>query len=182
VSTAREWVRIPATEEMIGYAKRLRAKRDERYANVYPEAETDWRWVGELGECAVYKWLQETGTPNFEWITGDPSGRADFVVCGETVDVKTSKRKDAIKQHYEVGVTGHCAESQHAETLLFCCYEISTGNVVILGAMAHGDFLAGARYFGPGEKVHDNFTVREGSNLYNVHISQMDAPLRWLEG
>lgn len=181
MSVPREWVRIEATDEMIAYAKRLRDRRDKECPhNVFERQESDWPWVGELGESAVWKWLTKHGTPH-KWLRVKPLGKPDFTICGETVDVKCSKRKDPIKPHYEVGITGHNAEAQHAETLLFSCYEIPTNTVVIVGVIAHDDFLAGARYFGPGDQVHPGFTIREGSNLYNVHIAQLAPPLRWLE-
>ena len=181
MSVPREWVRIEATEKMIDFAKKLREQRDTECAhNVFERQDSDWPWVGELGECAVQKWIREHGTPH-QWLRVKPIGQPDFNICGETVDVKCSKRKDAFKPHYEVGITGHHADAHHAETLLFSGFEIPTNTIVILGVMAHDDFLAGARYFGPGEEVHPNFTVREGSNLYNVHIAQLSPPLRWLE-
>lgn len=39
-------------------AKQMRAERDRQYGNIYTEAATDERWVGDLGEMVFNSWFK----------------------------------------------------------------------------------------------------------------------------
>lgn len=39
-------------------AKQIRAERDRQYGNIYVEAATNKRWVGDLGEMVFNSWLR----------------------------------------------------------------------------------------------------------------------------
>ncbi|MFC4160727.1 hypothetical protein [Chitinimonas lacunae] len=42
--------------------------RNRQYGNIYAEAATDERWVGDLGEMVFNSWLKHEGIQGFEWV------------------------------------------------------------------------------------------------------------------
>jgi hypothetical protein len=62
-------------------AKQMRAERDRQYGNIYAEAATDERWVGDLGEMVFNSWFKHEGIQGFEWVLDDAAGQPDFVTA-----------------------------------------------------------------------------------------------------
>ncbi len=75
------WIPLLVEPECEERAKQMRAERDRRYRNIYLEAPTDERWVGELGEMVFNSWLEHEGIQGFEWVLDNAAGRPDFVTA-----------------------------------------------------------------------------------------------------
>lgn len=164
------------TDEQILEAKKIRAERDEKYGNIYAEEDTDMRWVGDLGEIVINELFCMCKPEATQWHLDDVTGRADFNFCQIELDVKTVKRQVPIKPYYKAQIT-----AKHAKTpmdyLVFTCYEFPVKKLHVLGAMKKTDFLAAAEYFGEGDSVHSNYTIRKGHEIYNITISEL-TPFR----
>ena len=88
------WISLLIAPEHEERAKRMRAERDRQYGNIYTEATTDERWVGDLGEMVFYSWFKHEGIQSFEWVLDDAAGKPDFVTAlNVRIGVKTVKRK-----------------------------------------------------------------------------------------
>jgi hypothetical protein len=88
------WISLVIDPKYEKRAKQMRAKRDRQYRNIYTEAATDKRWVGDLGEMVFKSWLKHEGIQGFEWIRDNAAGRPDFVSASKvSIGVKTVKRK-----------------------------------------------------------------------------------------
>jgi hypothetical protein len=180
VSVEREWVRIPVSDDDIKKAVALRKLRDATYPHhTYPPGSLEKRAAGELGEFAVGRWMKSYGTP-FTWISEKPIGQPDFVVGDETVDVKCSSVPYPVRQFFGFTINAYQAENPSADTILFSFYEEPSKTVVIVGVMAHGDFMAGATFRKEGQKI-DDLIVHKGGDCYHVYVSQMTSPKWWLE-
>lgn len=166
-----------ATEEQ---AKKIRAERDEKYGNIFMEAPSDMRWVGEIGEIVFKRWANSFPGISARWITDKVAGQPDFEINGFTVDVKTVKRKDAVKPHYTAQVTARHAKHR-VDFYFFASYELPRRRLWLLGGISQENFIERARYHGPGDKVHANYTVRPGHEIYNIAISKLEPPQYWLE-
>lgn len=75
------WISLLIAPEHEERAKQMRAKRDRQYGNVYAEAATDERWVGDLGEMVFNSWFKHEGIQGFEWVLDDAAGAPDFVTA-----------------------------------------------------------------------------------------------------
>jgi hypothetical protein len=173
-----EWVSEPVSDAVVAEAQRIRAERDARYGNIFAEAESDLRWVGEVGEICFDRWLQRQGVER-EWILDHAAGRPDFVIGATAVGVKTVKRGVPMRPDYTAQITaGHAREP--VDQFFFACYEVPRRRLVLLGGIARDRFLAHARYYRAGEKVHASYTVRPGHEIYNIEVRHLTSPAGWL--
>ena len=62
------WISVPIDPKYEARAKEIRQERDQQYGNIFTEANTDERWVGDLGEMAFNSWLKHEGVHDAEWI------------------------------------------------------------------------------------------------------------------
>lgn len=174
------FVTIDVTDEIEEQARAIRADRDKLYGNIYIEAPSDLRWVGEIGEIVFNQWASEASSATLEWITDKAAGKPDFVIGGRAIDVKTVKRKVAPRLNYTAQITArHAAEP--VDDYFFTSYEFQRRRLWLLGGLDKETFLEGAKYYGPGDQVHANYTVRPGHEIYNIEIEKLVPPNRWLE-
>ncbi len=60
-------------------AEAIRKKRDEQYGNIYEEAQTDVRWVGDLGETCFNAWIKTKGEKDFVYHLDNAAADPNFV-------------------------------------------------------------------------------------------------------
>lgn len=167
----------PQHEEL---AKQMRAERDRQYVNIYAEAATDERWVGDLGEIAFNLWFEHKGIQSFKWVRDDAAGQPDFVTAlNVRIGVKTVKRKGPPRKDYTAQITASHAQ-EPIDQFFFMSYEISKRRMWLLGGIDSKRFLNEARYYGPGEWVHPSYQVRHGHEIYNIGISKLVTPNAWI--
>lgn len=175
------WISLDIPEEWEGKARAMRAQRDLQYGNIYPEADTDARWVGELGEIAFRSWLNHRGYRDYQWILDDTAGKADFILGKDvSVGVKTVKRKVAPRPGYTMQIT-----SQHAhepvQQFFFLTYEFQRRTMWLLGGVSKDLFLQNAQFYQDGDWVHPSYQVR-GHDIYNADMGHFTPPDEWLKG
>lgn len=176
-----DWVALRPTQEQIDEAKRMRAARDRRYRNVFQARATDERWVGELGEILLHQWLTQHQIRS-QWIVEDAAGRPDLVLSsGVRLGVKTVKRQGPPKAHYTAQITKRHAH-EPVDHFVFLSYDICHNVMYVLGSIDAQEFLRQARYYGPGEQVHANYTIRSGHEIYNIEINKLRSPSSLVEG
>jgi hypothetical protein len=175
------WVELTVDEATVERAKQMRAERDRHYGNIYQEANSDLRWVGEVGEICFDSFLRESAIDPFEWILDRPAGKPDFLVGGRAVrvGVKTVKRKVPMHPDYTAQITARHAD-EPVDQFFFACYELQRKVLVLLGGIERERFVREATYYGAGEKVHENYTVRQGHEIYNIKVGKLVSPMDWL--
>ncbi len=77
------------------------------------EADTDLRWVGDLGEICFNIWLKKNNTINFKWHLDNVAEKPDFTIGDKRVDIKSVKRKVAPRSIYTAQIT-----ARHSEYLI----------------------------------------------------------------
>ncbi|HEU0079087.1 MAG TPA: hypothetical protein VFQ76_15645, partial [Longimicrobiaceae bacterium] len=167
--TPEGWLVVPVGGAVVQRAREMRAERDARYPNLYDEHETDLRWVGEVGEICLYRWLAERAPGAGRWIREDAAGKPDFVVHGHAVGMKTVKRQVPFRPGYTAQITArHAAEP--VEHFFFASYEVPRRRLWLLGGISRARFLERARRHGAGERVRPNF---------ERILGHADGPRRW---
>jgi hypothetical protein len=169
-------VTVDVTAEQIDFAKSMRKERDALYGNIYAEKPTDMRWVGDLGEIIVNNLFNMCRPKENEWHINDVLNKPDFTFCGITIDVKTVKRKVPIQISYTAQITAKHINTP-VEYLVFTSYEFTKNKLHILGAISKHEFIETADYYGAGDSVHKDYTIREGHEIYLMKISNM-TPFR----
>jgi hypothetical protein len=181
-SLRRPWIYVDATGEQEKMAREIRAERDRRYPNIYAAAQTDERWVGDLGEIIFDAWAAQRRPGLFRWIRDDAAGKPDFVTTnGLRVGLKTVKRKVAPQPGYTAQITARHAD-EPTDDYFFMSYEFGKRRMWLLGGIRQKRFLERARYYGPGERVHANYEIRAGHEIYNISISELVSAEEWLAG
>ncbi len=169
--------------EMETEAKIIRKKRDDKYGNIYLEYPSDERWVGDLGEICINRWIQGFGyklQEDYKWILNNVSGEPDFIIHGYSLDVKTVKRKVAPQRYYTAQITAkHISES--CNYYFFCSYEIRKKTMWLLGGVGKEEFIKAAKYYKAGDWVHSKYQIRPGHEIYNIEISKLKSPSVWAE-
>ena len=174
------WISLLIATKYEDRAKQMRAERDRQYGNIYDEADTDERWVGDLGEIVFNSWFKNEGVQGFKWILDDPVGAPDFVTAKDIrIGVKTIKRKGPPSAHYTAQITARHA-TEPSEHYFFMTYEIVQRRMWLLGGICRERFLQNGRYYGAGEWVHDNYRIREGHEIYNIEIAKLTPPKDWI--
>lgn len=170
---------VPVGGEVVRRAREMRAERDARYPNLYDERATDLRWVGEVGEICLYRWLGERAPGAGRWIREDAAGKPDFIIHGHAVGMKTVKRQVPFRPGYTAQITArHAAEP--VNHFFFASYEVPRRRLWLLGGISRSRFLERARHHGGGERVHAHYLVREGHEIWNVEARHLVPPERWL--
>lgn len=171
-------VEVPAPAE--AKAKTIRQIRDRQYGNIYEERSTDERWVGDLGEIVFDRWLRHNNLQGYVWHQENAAGKADFTLAnGLSIGVKTVKRQVPPRMGYTAQVTARHAR-EPVDQFFFMTYEWKVKKMWFLGGLPRNTFISVARYYGPGEKVHAHYEIREGHEIYNADIGQLVAPDAWL--
>ncbi len=179
--TPEGWLVLPVGGEVVRRAREMRAERDARYPNLYGERETDLRWVGEVGEICLFRWLGGHAPGAGRWIVGEAAGKPDFIVHGHTVGMKTVKRQVPFRPGYTAQISArHAAEP--VEHFFFASYEVPRRRLWLLGGISRSRFLEHARRYAAGERVHAHYVVREGHEIWNLEARHLVPPERWLAG
>lgn len=174
------WISLLIAQEHEDRAKQMRADRDRQYGNIYTEAATDERWVGDLGEIVFNSRFKYEGIQGFEWVLDDAAGQPDFVTALKIrIGVKTVKRKVPPREDYTAQITARHAE-EPIDQFFFMTYEIAKRQMWLLGGIDRESFLREARYYGPGECVHPNYRIRQGHEIYNIEIAKLTPPKVWI--
>lgn len=174
------WISVSIDPQYETRAREVRQERDRQYGNIFTEAETDERWVGDLGEIAFSSWLKHEGIHNAKWITDNAAGQPDFIIPPDVrVGVKTVKRKVPPRSGYTAQITARHA-GEPIRQFFFLTYEFQKRQMWLLGGIDRDRFLAEARYYGAGEWVHPNYQVRNGHEIYNIEIEKLTPPKAWL--
>lgn len=175
------WISLLVAPEHEERAKRMRAERDRQYGNIYTEATTDERWVGDLGEMVFNSWFKHEGIQSFEWVLDDAAGKPDFVTAlNVRIGVKTVKRKVPPREDYTAQITARHA-GEPIDQFFFMTYEIAKRRMWLLGGISRECFLREAHYYGAGESVHANYKIRQGHEIYNIEIAKLIPPKVWIK-
>lgn len=176
------WIRLPIAPPLEGVAQEFRKERDAIYGNIYEEKDTDSRWVGDLGEWAFNSFLNNAGANESQWLKDlDAAGKADFILPGGfSLGVKTVKRKVSPRPSYTAQITAKHAK-EPVNGYFFLCYDFVSRVMWLLGGISKEKFLRHAKYYGPGDKVHENYTIRPGHEIYNIELKHLTPPRRFLE-
>jgi len=169
----KDIVTFDVSDEMIVEAKKIRAKRDEIYGNIYQDRDTDERWVGDLGEIVINHALMLCREYDTIWHNElQAAGNEDFTFCHLPLEVKTVKRKVPLRPHYKAQITARHIDSP-ADWLVFLSYEYPVKKMHVKGVMHKDAFKEKAEYYGAGDQVHSAYTIREGHEIYAVGIRDM---------
>jgi hypothetical protein len=175
------FISIPVTEDIENKAKQIRLKRDSIYKNIYKEENSDIRWIGEVGEICFNNWLQQNLKINFEWITENVVKKPDFIINNIGIGVKTVKRQVPPQLHYTAQITAKHLFDEPSQGLFFISYEFQIKKLWLLGGISKIHFIKNAKYYGEGECVHQNYKIRKGHEIYNIDISKLIPPDKWIE-
>jgi hypothetical protein len=170
MSTPESWVRFQATQENIALSKKRRLEKDQIYTNLYVEAPTDSRWIGELGEIYFDQWINNENVPNAEWLMEKPLGNPDFIINGNRIDVKTVKRKDQMHPSYGVQVSSKQIATP-MDDYFFICYLTSTRMLLLLGGITKPRFLESSQTYSNDQKVHSEYLIRHDHSINNCDYS-----------
>jgi hypothetical protein len=66
------------------------------------------------------------------------------------------------------------------DQFFFMCFEFPRKAMWLLGGITKQDFLRDARHYGAGERVHQNYVVREGHEIFNIEIRHLQSPNAWV--
>lgn len=175
------WLSILVSPEREDRARETRAQRDRLYGNIYPEEDSDARWVGDLGEMVFNAWLQHEGIQGFEWILNKTAGQPDFVTAlNIRIGVKAVKRKVPPREDYTAQITAQHAH-EPTDHFFFMSYELAKRRMWLLGGIPKERFLREARYHKAGEWVHANYRIRAGHEIYNIDIANLVSPKDWIK-
>lgn len=167
-----DYVTREVTDSHIAKAISMRESRDLLYGNIYSEKETDLRWVGDLGEIIVNELLCMCSENYTVWHTDNVIGKPDFTFFDVDIDVKTVKRKVSVNPAYGAQISAK-HKNMKAEYIVFGCYELNKRLFHVLCAIRKNDFMRDAIYYGSGDVVHSNYTIRQGHEIYSMSISAM---------
>lgn len=175
------WISLLIAQRYEERAKQMRVERDRKYGNIYREATTDARWVGDLGEIVFKSWLKHEHIQKFEWVLDDTAGKPDFVMAkGTRIGVKTVKRQGPPLDHYTAQITARHAD-EPIDQFFFMSYEIPKRLMWMLGGIEKKQFLDKSTYYKSGEKVHGNYPIRDGHAIFNTEIKNLIRPKVWIE-
>lgn len=174
------WISVPVPPHFEALAQAMRKERDARFGNIFPVANSDLRWTGDLGEMVFKSWLRHSGVQDFQWITDEVNGQPDFILpSGISVDIKTVKRKDAPKTHYAAGMTTrHMHEP--VDSFFFMTYDLSSRCMWLIGGISRETFSQRSHHYKAGDHVHSNYVIRPGHEINNIDMAALEAPALWL--
>ena len=175
------WVAIEVAPQWEAWAIQTRKERDKRYRNIFAQRSSDSRWVGDLGERVFDWWLRSCGAFNHQWILDDTAGKADFISSsGLCIGVKTVKRKVPPRLDYTAQITAQHAK-EPIDHFFFMTYEFQKRRMWLLGGIDRQTFLDNAKYYAAGDKVHDDYVIREGHEIWNVEVGILVRPADWYQ-
>lgn len=181
VTKTSDWIILDVPDAVEAHAKAMRTERDAQYKNIYQEANTDARWVGDLGEIMLNDWMAAEGLKNFNWLKDNAAGKPDFITEKQArIGAKTVKRQVTPRLDYTAQVTARHA-TEPADWFFFMNYVIDRKKLWLLGGIEAARFLQEATYYPAGAQVHQNYTIRAGHEIYNIELTKLIQPKAWLE-
>jgi hypothetical protein len=127
------------------------------------------------------KWFEHQKVEGYRWILDGTAGAPDFITgLNVRIGVKTVKRAVPPRIDYTAQITAQHA-NEPIEQFFFMTYEIDKKKMWLLGGLDKETFLKEAVYYKAGDKVHANYTVREGHEIFNIQISKLVTPSEWLK-
>lgn len=187
------WLLYEVPEAWVEEARRWRASRDVEFNDndVYARAETDERWVGELGEMVFDWWLRSEGVTDFRWIREEPAGKPDFRIRSARVSVKTVKRRGGFYRGY-CGQVSAKHVHEPVDAYFFLSYQWCRRNRVreweecrriwLVGGCSREKYRRHAhRTDGPAvDPCNPEYRVRIGHSIYNADERHFAPPREWL--
>lgn len=189
MSTPSEWITGPVRDEVWAEATIIREKRFAQFGmrGAFDGARklTDRKnpQIGEVGEICLRNWLTKLGVA-FTWLGGEedrnPFDDPDFLIGGDTIDVKTRHRQP----HYKVG-TGHEFGVRRLyvdkwDWFFFCGYSEETKLMTFYGAISGPQASHRARIIQPGEAQWDGRPCITPDPSHEVAIGDMMGPHEWV--
>jgi len=175
-----KFLNFDITRNLEKQAEKIRKSRDEKYGNIYLELESDLRWVGDLVEICFNSWLKKSNILNYQWHLDNAAGKPDFTINNRRIDVKTVKRKVPPLLNYTAQITAK-HKDYPIDDLFFCSYEFQIKRMWFLGGITKKEFLDKSTYYKAGDKVHSNYTIRQGHEIYNAEIKILNEPDEWIK-
>jgi len=59
---------------------------------------------------------------------------------------------------------------------IFLYYDYVNKSIWLLGGISKKKLLRYAKYYGPGDKVYENYTIRKGHEIYNIDFKYLTPP------
>lgn len=172
MSLNNDFVVREVSKSQIEEAKKIRSHRDSLYPNLYSENDTDIRWVGDLGEIVINELLSMCSEDGTIWHRDDVAGKPDFTFFDIDIDVKTVKRSVPIKPEYGAQISAKHKKTK-MDYIVFCCYLTKENRMTVLGVIQKERFMSIARFYGPGDVVHESYSIRKGHEIYSVPIYEL---------
>jgi hypothetical protein len=187
MSSRHEWVEGPVKPEVWQEAREIRQARFEHFgwagafdgAKQYHDRENPE--IGEVGEICLRRWLTLSGA-EFEWLNNDVRYDPDFIIHGQSVDVKTRHRKSSEKvgEADQFGVR-ECYIHKGYDWFFFCGYSRERNILTFYGAIPSWWLEINGVIVQPGEEVRPGRKVLTPDPSYEVPIGALLGPYRWLE-
>ena len=178
------FVTLTANAEDVEVAKEHRSVRDRAFGkNFYLESDhSDDRWVGDLAEALVMRWLLREGV-KAELVTEDVGRSPDLRVSAPSADilveVKCSVRNVPPLLSYSSGIPAHHAKpASPSIAILFASYEVGKSRMTIIGSVTMGAFTQRASLYRKGERVNQHFTAHY--DLLNLANEDLTPPKMWV--
>jgi hypothetical protein len=193
--TRAGWLVFEIPESWEAEAREWRNRRDIQFSDrdVYDRADTDERWVGELGEMVFDWWLRSEGITDAEWIKDNPSGEPDFIVAGWRIGVKTVKRQVSFKKEYCGQISERHMTAEPSDAYFFMSYQMTCWNprtrqgdpcrlMWLVGGCSAARFRRHAVLTrGPAtDPCNPNYSIREGHAVYNCRENFFTPPREFL--
>ncbi|MEE8428307.1 MAG: hypothetical protein V3S33_02235 [Gammaproteobacteria bacterium] len=174
------WVTVPVNNQDVAEAQN-RYKALELSGASLERNYSKYRWVGQLGEIALDRWLCSTSVP-FVWNNkhGDHGG-SDFIILDTTVDVKASDRSRYPDNHWTVGMSDFQKTRGKYDDYFFCLYMKPPADpeVILIGGLDRIRFNDTAVLSKKNEQLHKD--MRVSKTMWNVTITDPTKPHQWLQ-
>lgn len=181
------WIVCTVQENEISQAKKIREERDLIYPNLFEPEESDWRWVGDLGEVIFAKFMDKIGV-EYEWIQKEVAGKPDFLLIkskyynlnNTSVDIKTVKRRVPYRPDYQAQVHAK-HRTEKVDQFFFLSYEYPKNKMWFIGGLEKELYFEKARYYPTGSKVHKYYSTRQNNhNIYNIDAQYLKRTKDWI--
>lgn len=195
-NTRAGWVVVdvpPSWEQM---AREWRASRDVEFNNfnVFDTADSDERWVGELGEMVFDWWLRTNSRLDVEWIRDSPAGKPDFIASGWRIGAKTVKRKVPFQVEYCGQVSKRHFTEEPSDAYFFMSYQMEEWDwrsktatrayrMWLVGGCSHARFEKHAIFTeGPAvDPCNEHYRIRRGHSVYNCKEQYFTVPNEFVD-
>jgi hypothetical protein len=173
--TPEGWLAVYPSEELVTWARDVRAIRDRTLENAYEYDGPDHRWAGHAGELLTVALLLQRGIVAHH--SGE-EGATDVVLVGEfELEVKVRGCNSRNRTTYHV--TTKCAEPHDTGGLAFWAHERIDGRFVFLGTIGKRAFVDRADVVRAGERLPSGVVAR--TDNYVLGVMELTPPGVFLE-